>query len=157
MSGVLNTLISDLDGDLQRQVRSRVDAMRRHLAFMAVSDNRDYHVVLRAGWTGERMEILCELNSFYQVILGPLASSARSGQGQVLGKEIPIQYGEALRFDAERAELVRRAMASFMWRVRRLGLTSRMLTAARADDLIRAVRAVIDNSEGESGGEEVPF
>jgi hypothetical protein len=139
MSAVLTSLIRNLDADLQRQVRFRVHAMQRHLAYLASSEHWSIAKLDRRQWPTERLEILCELNSFYQVVMAPLASSARSSRDQVLGRDIPIQYGDSLLFDFERARRVRAAMADFMRRIRAVGIPQDALTAARADDLVRAL------------------
>lgn len=160
MTRVLNNLIGDLEGDLQRQIANRIEALQRHLRFLEESEDPSLAAVRRIGWSGERLEVLCELNAFYQIVLGPLTSSARTARGQLLGVEIPIQYGNELTFNRERAERIRSTMASFMWRMRRLGVQQQILTAPRADDLVRAVLLSAENvgpdeETGYSG--DVPF
>ena len=157
MSAVLDQLLGGLDRDVQRQIRSRIEAMQRHLAFMAASDNRDYYQLIQAGWSSTRLEILCELNSFYQIILGPLASSARGTFEDDLGNEVPIAYGDALVFDRLRARSIRRAMADFMRRTRKLGIPQRVLTAPRADDLVRALTAAVSDQAGDAIDDDLPF
>jgi hypothetical protein len=157
MSAVLDNLIRGLDGDVQRQIRSRVDSMHRHLAFLFSSEAQLATLVRRSTWTFERLEILCELNSFYQIVLGPLASSARASQGQVLSNDVPIQFGDTILFDAARADRVNRAMADFMRRVRNLGIPQDVLTAAKADDLVRALGRLQGEEFENKGDDELPF
>ena len=160
MTDVLNGLTAELEWDLQRQIAKRVEAMKRHLRFLAESENEWLATVQRIGWTDQQLEILCELNSFYQIVLGPLTSSSRIARGQVLGAEVPIHYGTTLTFDRARAQRIRSTMASFMGRMRRLGIPQQCLTAARADDLLRAVLETTEEQispNDETGYDDVPF
>jgi len=58
--------------------------MLRELRFLKARQDRFLAVIQSAGWTDERLEVLCGLNFFYQLVLGPLASSARERFG-ILG------------------------------------------------------------------------
>ena len=78
--------------------------------------NRQLLIVREGGWTQEQLEVLCVLcvlNSFYQIVLGPLASSAREHTGQ-LGSEIPVLHGSML-FDAQRARDISSGRRHFSW------------------------------------------
>jgi hypothetical protein len=157
MSAVLESLLSGIDYDLQTQVRYRVSAMQRHLNYLFETDGPVAVGLPRQVWTYERLEIFCELNAFYQVILGPLASSARASANQPLGNDIPIRYGGAITFDAERAGRVKGTVADFMRRMRKLGVPQAALTAARADDLLRAIRAIETGEEEDTTSDDFPF
>src|SRR6185295_13036479 len=109
---VTSVLVQKLDGELRRQVLDRREAMLRELRFLRVRQDRFLEVVQSAGWTDQRLEVLCGLNSFYQLVLGPLASSARERFG-ILGEEVPILYGDSLRFDRQRATQLRSAHRAF--------------------------------------------
>jgi hypothetical protein len=154
MSAVLEGLVAGLDGDIQRQVRSRVTAMQRHLSFLLESEQGASNRTIRRMWTYERLEILCELNSFYQIVVGPLASATRASRNTSFGNQIPIKFGEIITFDAIRNERVRRTAGDFMRRMRLIGVRRDVLTATRADDLLRALNSREDNEADREGPDE---
>jgi len=132
---VTGPLTERLDADLRRQIRARRDGMVRELRFL--SDKRDPMLtrVRQHGWSNERLSILCGLNSFYLFVMGPLASSA-SDRSSVIGRDMVIQYGESLRFDAHRGARIRSAHASFMQSLEDVPDAHGVLTAARFGDLL---------------------
>ena len=113
MDPVTSILVRNLDRDLRTHVLARREAMLREMRFMAEREDTSLVLLRSAGWSDERFEVLCGLNSFYQLVLGPLASSARERFG-ILGRETTILYGETLRFDAERSLRLRGAHRAFM-------------------------------------------
>ena len=132
---VTGLLLERLDADLRRRIRARQDGMLRELRYL--DDRRDSRLlaVRRRGWSNERLTILCGLNSFYMFVMGPLASSGSDRTG-VLGRDIVIQYGDSLRFDAERGSRIRGALGSFMRALDLVPDAQGVLTAARFDDLL---------------------
>ena len=92
---VTAALVKNLDRELRTQIVRRGESMLREKRFLQEREDRSLSFVKNLGWTDERLEALCGLNSFYQLVLGPLASSARERFG-ILGREIPILYGETL-------------------------------------------------------------
>jgi hypothetical protein len=135
---VLPELASQLDPELNRQIRWRVEALARHARFLTKRESEDMLFVRSRGWTDERLHILYELNSFYQIVLAPLASATRIRSDIGLGRAIPIRYGHR-SFDAEYAKEVDQMMRAFMARMRRSGISQRILAANRADDLVAAL------------------
>lgn len=138
---VTTILVNDLDRDLRTQIVARREAMLREKRFLEEREDPSLSSVKAIGWTDERFEALCGLNSFYQLVLGPLASSARERMG-LLGRDIPILYGETLRFDAERAARLRSAHADFFETIADLPDAVGLLTAPHFSDLVfRLARA----------------
>lgn len=140
-------LLERLDSDLRQQVRKRQDGMLRELRYL--NDQRDYRLlaVRRRGWSDERLTVLCGLNAFYQLVLGPVASSARERTG-VLGRDSVILYGKSIRFDADRNRRIRAALMSFMRAIEDVPASQGVLTAPRFDDLLfRLHRELEDNHE----------
>lgn len=132
---VIGPLMERLDADLRRQIRTRQDGMVRELRYL--SDKRDPMLasVRQSGWSNERLSILCGLNSFYMFVLGPLAGSV-SDRSSVIGRDMVIQYGESIRFDAQRGARIRGAHASFMQALEDVPDAHGVLTAARFGDLL---------------------
>jgi hypothetical protein len=140
----------DLELPLRRRIVTRVGSMLRHYDYLAdrtVAGNRQRHR------PREEIEVICELNSFYQYVLGPLAASGRASRGRFLGEAVPVQYGTVL-FGPDRAERVRSAHSEFMRLTARLGIPVGALTAAKADDLLLALG---DSGEIEPGDDVTPF
>jgi hypothetical protein len=147
MDPVTPILVAELDSDLRLRILRRKEAMLRQLRHLRETENAELILLVGRGWSMDRLEVICGLNSFYQIVLGPLASSAREREG-VLGNEVPILYGDSLRFDREHALMVRRLHTAFMNAVRDLPVAPSMLTAPHASDLVfRLAAAVRGNAE----------
>lgn len=113
----------------------RVEALMRGLKYLQENDDKRLSEIKQFGWSLERLEIICILNAFYQIVLGPLASSARERKG-VLGEETPIIYGELIRFDAERNRGIRAVHKAFSEIILGLPGQLNLITANHADDLV---------------------
>jgi len=132
---VFEILRSGLSPDLRQKFEDRVGAMGRELRYMDETDNAQLKAAIDLGWSFERLGILCALNSFFQLVIAPLASSAGT-QGRTLGDTVPIIHGEKLRFDRARATSVRAMVAYFMLSINAAGIGERLLTASHAGDLV---------------------
>lgn len=142
---VTAALVKNLDRELRTQIVRRSESMLREKRFLQEREDRSLSFVKNLGWTDERLEVLCGLNSFYQLVLGPLASSARERFG-ILGREIPILYGETLRFDAERGSRLRRAHTAFFETIADVPDAQGVVTAPHFSDLLfRLARHLQDN------------
>ena len=114
--------------------------MLRELRFLEERQDRRLLTAHRYKWTNSRLEVLCGLNAFYQLVLGPLTSSARDRYG-VLGQDVPILYGETLRFDSSRSSKIREAHQTFFAALEDVPVARQLLTAPHFDDLLfRLVR-----------------
>lgn len=148
MDRVTSILVDQLDRELRIQILRRREAMLRELRFLEEREDPSLLSIRRSDWTNERLEVLCGLNAFYQLVLGPLASSSRDRFGE-LGREIPIQYGELLRFDAERSRRLRRAHMAFMVAIGDVPDVQGLLTAPQFRDMVfRLARHVEENGRG---------
>ena len=135
MPTVQGTLTKGLEPPIRIAINRRIEAMTRQIAYLDETKNRRLARLHRRGWTNDRLYILCALNSFYQIVIGPLASSARH-EGKIgLGERIPIDYGDQITFDAERARLMRGLHAAFLGLVAKTRLPTGFLHANHADDL----------------------
>lgn len=144
MSSVLQALIGSLESDLKRRIVQRVETMLREIRFLQEREDERLSFLLIRGWSLDRLEVLCELNAFYQIVLGPLSSSARERTGS-LGNEIPIIYGSTMRFDITRARRIQAAHRAFMTAVADLPLAENLLTANHAGDIVFRLRGMLRN------------
>lgn len=142
MSTVLRTLTANLNSETSAKVQKRVDALMREVKYLNETQNELLLGIQQEGWTNERLEIICELNAFYQIVIGPLASSARERTG-VLGEQIPILYGEMLRFDAIRSRKMRSLHKAFMEATSDLPAHIDLMTANQAYDLVKSLRMTL--------------
>ncbi|MEI8356785.1 MAG: hypothetical protein WCG31_11970 [Deltaproteobacteria bacterium] len=139
MSTVLRTLTAGLNSDFISKIQSRVDALMRDVRYLNESRNELLLEIQQAGWSNDRLEVICELNAFYQMVIGPLASSARERTG-ALGENIPILYGDKIRFDSNRNRKMRSLHRAFMEAISDLPATSDLMSANQAYDLIKTLR-----------------
>lgn len=135
MSEALKSLTAELDRDLKNQIQMRVEALMRGIKYLQETDDKRLLEIKQFGWSLERLEIICILNAFYQIVLGPLASSARERTG-ALGEEIPILYGELIRFDADRNRGIRAVHKAFSDIILGLPGQLNLITASHADDIV---------------------
>lgn len=136
MSTVYQSLIRQLDTPVRATIQRRAEAMMRQIVYLQETEQERLVFLLRAGWTLDRLAVLCSINSFYQIVIGPLASSGRSDSRTGLGERIPIQYGEEIKFDGKRAADMRRLHTAFTTLVHSMNIPLRLLYANHADDLI---------------------
>jgi len=74
---ILRMLVDGLDRDVRQSVIRRFDAMKRELVFRWSQNDGDAAFLRRIGYTSEQLHTLFALNSFYQIVLGPLAAASR--------------------------------------------------------------------------------
>jgi hypothetical protein len=129
-------LAADLHAEVRGLIERRVDAMERHMAFLADQGDPRLELVGKLGWSRSRLRVVCGLNSFYQVVLAPLASSARASFPRNLGGRTPINYGTRIRFDVRRSRAIRRMMAAFNELVTESGIPLEALEANQFDDMV---------------------
>ncbi len=66
MDPVTPVLIGELDPDLRLQILRRKEAMLRELRYLRESENAELILLVGRGWSMDRLEVICGLNSFYQ-------------------------------------------------------------------------------------------
>lgn len=135
---MLEALINPLDLDLRRLIARRVEAMQRQMTYLQERQDRRLLQAQRR-WSANELHAIFLLNSFYQIVLAPLASPASVHPATGLGRTVPIRLGETLTFDAERAESVSEAREAFLRLAIRLGVSHAALRAAHADDVLFAL------------------
>jgi hypothetical protein len=65
-----------------------------------------------------------------------------------LGNDIPILYGELLKFDRQHARQIMRAYNAFMQAISTLPLSLDLLTANRAQDIVFTLSNAVNRADG---------
>jgi hypothetical protein len=120
---------------VKRLMSRRVFSLMASIRYMQEARSEHLLFIQEQGWNLEHFEIVFAMNSFYLFVLGPLASSARERAGTVW-QDIPIQYGEELIFDNQRASQIRSAHQSFSNIARRIPGGLDTLTGNKASDIV---------------------
>ncbi len=136
---IIAPLLERTPPDVREIVVRRLDAMVRHLTYIADQDTEDLASVMPASWSLSQIRVICALNSFYQVVLGPLSSSARDRFPSELIVTVPVTHGST-RFDQQRTRQVRSMMRDFHRIAREAEIPYAAMDARQADDLLRVLR-----------------
>jgi len=147
---ILIILTKGLAHEVRQQIVRRVEDMCPHLTFLKQKQDPNWKYVRGKGWSRSHLEVVCCLNAFYQVVLGPLASSARGDVPLGLGETVPILYGEDLRFDRTRSRTVRQAYDAFLRMMSEFDVQREYLTASYADDVVFQIAKYIKKDEAKS-------
>jgi hypothetical protein len=134
---VLNTVASldrALHPEVRQSVRQRWEAMLRECDYLGRKKNERLQLIRSKGWTPEKFGVLCWLNSFYQLFIGPLEASTRHSTLE-LGVTIPVAHGTE-RFDSARRDRTKAAALAFHNVVAELQLQRDWLLKNKARDLV---------------------
>ncbi len=125
-----------LEYDLRQLIDKRVSAFKRQLEYMKTKDSPHLLKLYSNNWNDEMLKVVFVLNSFYQLVLGPLDSSARSSTIIGLGSDIPISYGTSIKFNASRNRKINKAVESFNKIVEKLEINSFVMGLNSANDIV---------------------
>lgn len=147
MSRVLALLSEGQEPAVRRAMSRRTAALIASVRYMKENKHEQFAFIERLGWGLARFEIIAALNSFYLLVLGPLASSAR-GRADTLWRDIPIMYGEEFLFDNQRAKQIRTAAQSFSNIARKIPGGLEAITGTQASDIVfKIYRELIDATD----------
>lgn len=133
----IQKLLSEyLEYDLRQLIDKRVSAFKRQLEYIKTKDNLHLIKLYSNNWNDEMLKVVFVLNSFYQFVLGPLDSSARSSTENGLGSEIPISYGNSIKFNASRSKKINKAVESFNNIILKLEIDSFVMGLNSANDIV---------------------
>lgn len=147
MNEVLTTLMEPLDVGVRLLVRRRFDDMRRHLSHLREKEDPVLKMIRKSGWTTGRLEVVLALNSFYQVVLAPLASSGRNYRDRELGSSIPVVYGDSMRFDRSWGERITSVYDAFKEVTFQFDIRESYLTAQHTDDVVFRINRDLKDDE----------
>lgn len=147
MDEILEILSRGLDWEVRRRLDMRRSAMVRQIEYLRSQQNEMLFFLEVRQFTVDRLNTICSLNTFYQIVLAPLASSARLKPPLGLGERVPITYGETIRFDAQRARNIRATHRAFLQLTRRFGIPENVLTASDAYEMVSRMMSRIREDE----------
>lgn len=136
---VLDALIAEVEWPVRRAVERRYSGMSRELEYLfTMRNNRvavsDAEIVQSEGWSLARVDVLCALNAFYQIVLGPQGAASRKFHKKELAN-LEVAHGSS-RFDEDRATATRMMIYEFERRFANLGFQSDVATAPTAGSLL---------------------
>lgn len=136
-----------MEWEIKDQCNRRNDALVRQYTYLL--DKRDKNLIytLEKGWFRDKYIVLFELNSFFQVVIGPLASSTRVNSVTGIGKSIPIAYGKSIVFDEARNKEISKVYIEFKAVITRFGFTEWLLNLNSASDIFYQVAKNIRENE----------
>jgi hypothetical protein len=108
----------------------------REIRHQAEAATERHRAAADAGWDLSRIEVLCCLNSFYQVVLGPLATVARATVRSGLVSRHAIHYGLSMNVNDASIGAINACMARFEEILKRFNINPWWLHAARGNDLL---------------------
>ena len=136
MNIVLRNLTKGLDRAITNQIGRRVEAMTREITYLRDTDSSKWKDAFDKGWDERALEVACSLNAFYQIVVGPLASSIRHSNATGLGAQVPIAYGETIIFNRQRAQGIRNMHLGFQSLVTKARIPEKALQANHGADLL---------------------
>ncbi len=143
----LDDLTQYLEWDVKKQIFNRTDAFKRQLTYMKDQNNEMLFVLYRNGWSDQKLHVVFAFNSFYQLVLGPLASSALNISETGIGASIPIKYGSSIKFDKSRNRKISNANADFFFLLSQLGISPWLVNYSSANDIVYGIHKGLLESE----------
>lgn len=147
MHSVLNVLVGNMEWKIKNQCERRYEALLRQYNYLVEKKNEHLMFTYREGWFSERYKVLFALNSFFQIVLGPLASSSRGVSEIGIGSRIPISYGTAIKFDDARNRAINKAYLDFNVLIYESGIDEWWLNLNQANDIVYQVAKKIREDE----------
>lgn len=136
MHAVIRQLTATLDGDVRAVIKMRAEGLFRGVRYEMERQSKTFLAARKAGWSIERIEILCNLNAFYHVVIGPLASASRSDLQAGLIRDIPVSHGSTLKVTYVDALLLKECHNHFSAVMKELGIDFWVLQSSHAQDLL---------------------
>lgn len=147
MHTILNLLVGKMDRDIRDQCDRRYQALVRQYSYLVEKQNQDLMFTYYRGWFSDRYKVLFAFNSFFQIVIGPLASSSRGVSLVGVGSSIPINYGASMRFDDTRNKAVNKAYSDFIALIYATGIDEWWLNLNQASDIVYKVAEKIRKNE----------
>ncbi|HWA09166.1 MAG TPA: hypothetical protein VG838_06935 [Opitutaceae bacterium] len=139
-------LADSLPADIREKFLIRCEHLVSQLNYFDEKGDERLRRVRRASWTTKKLRVLLVLNAFYQIVLAPLASSARPTDDSFVSR-VDVVYGSSFVFDAQWRTAINRAYNVFTEMVFRLGITERFLTQQRTEDILYRIGRTLDDHD----------
>jgi hypothetical protein len=138
MSNLLQTLTAQLDVSTRSSVLKHAERLMRDIQYEGGKQppSPDYNTAISSGWTVDCMEVICCLNAFYQIVIGPLASVVRNRSKLGLGRNTVIAYGDKIRITQEETNSLSECHDQFCEIIRQQRIDFWLLQSASARDLL---------------------
>lgn len=137
MRKILKQLVAKLEYKVSQNCFDRYGRLERRYEYLCSDESIQLREARRDGWSRERFMVLFALNSFYQVVIGPLTCSAVVNKSTRLGSDIAITYGKSLTFNRQRIREMQYLAREFNELFHNLGFEQvALLGAQTADDII---------------------
>ena len=127
MNRILDLLTETLPRDTRELVTRRFHALEKQLIYYTEKGDKRALFAQKAGWGVERLKIVLALNAFYQIVLAPLASSAREIRSPNPMVNIDILYGSSFVCDQDWRQQVNSAETYFLEILRQMGIDQKLL------------------------------
>lgn len=147
MESMLNLLTRKLDWDVKQQCQRRHAALVRQYQYLHETENEHLLYTLRRGWFAERYKVLFSLNTFFQIVIGPLASSSRGVSELGVGSTIPIHYGESVIFDTSRNTTINKMYMDYISMVGELKFNEWWLVQNQASDVVYQIAQYLKEND----------
>lgn len=150
MTRYLRLLTEEIEHETRQRVQRVSAALFQGLSWLHESgDPRLVRIVERHGWGLGRLEVVCDLAAFTQIVVGPLASSGLVRAKSGVGRTIPVRHGVDLRFDERHARDVMNMLNAFVRMADRLNIRMRWLRCSHARDLAFLMDRALANADGQ--------
>lgn len=136
MNEILRVLTQQMESTLKQAIQMRVDILMSSIKYEREQKSTLFIKAKENGWNLKKIEIICCLNAFYQIVLGPLASSSRPEVGAGLLTEHPISYGTKMKFTLDDSIAISECHDSFSYITKHHGIDFWCLQASHAQDIL---------------------
>jgi hypothetical protein len=149
MKSILEILTKGMEWEIREQCNWRFNALISQYKYLLEKKDRNLFFTFEKGWFDEKYNALFSLNSFFRIVIGPLASSVRISNSIGLGNQIPIQYGNSIKFDQYQNNIIRDTCEDYNVLIKELDFQEWWLTLNQASDIIYQIAKNIRKVERE--------
>ena len=136
MNNIVKILTNGMDTKVIQAIQRRIDALMRGIRFEKQRDSSHYDRVRKLGWNLKKLEVICSLNAFYQIVIGPLASTTKKDVGSGLLTDHFIKYGNQLKLSSKEIERIGECHEEFKEIAYYHGVDIYCLQANHAQDIL---------------------
>lgn|SRR5690554_685598 len=147
MNSILKVLLKETEPDIREQCARRYDALWRQYRYLLEKQDEYLSFTFTRGWFSDRYKVLFALNSFFQIVMGPLASSSRGVSQVGVGSKIPISYGSSIKFDESRNKAINKVYSDFNEFIQSVGMEEWWLNLNQASDIVFQIAKRIKENE----------
>jgi len=140
-----------MEWEIREQCNRRYDMLVSHYNYLLEQENQFLLFTLKNGWFNEKYNVLFSLNSFYQIVIGPLVSSGRISNTIGLGSEIPIVYGNSIKFDSYHCYQTQKIYREYILSIHKIDSSFKewWLSLNKTDDIVFYVyKSIKENEQG---------